>query len=92
MKFPMMHALALVAVAASMISGATAASAHSDAADVFDSRPFLKTHPRKSDLPLVSRVLQSLDFRGNDQDEWGLCEGDCDKDGDCAKGLICFQR
>ena len=81
-----MHALAVLAVVASTVSGAVA-----DSADV-DSRPFLKTHPRKSDLPLFSRVLQSLDFRGNDRDEWGLCEGDCDRDRDCEDGMICFQR
>ena len=81
------HALAVLAVVASAVSGAAAA----DSAGI-DSRPFLKTHPRKSDLPLFSRVLQQLDFRGNDRDEWGLCEGDCDRDRDCEDGMICFQR
>lgn len=86
MKCPL-YALALLAFAASTVSAA--AVAHPDAAD---SRPFLKTRPRKADLPLFSRVLQSLDFKGNDRDEWDLCEGDCDRDRDCADGLICFQR
>ena len=81
-----MHALAVLAVVASTVSGVVADSAN------VDSRPFLKTHPSKSDLPLFSRVLQSLDFRGNDRDEWGLCEGDCDRDRDCEDGLVCFQR
>lgn len=86
-----MYALALLAFAVSMVSAATA---HPEAAGVgaVDSYPLLKTHPRKAYLPLFSRVLQSLDFRGNDRDEYDLCEGDCDLDQDCADGLVCFQR
>ena len=83
MKCPM-YALALLAFAASTVSAA--------GVDAVDSRPLLKTHPRKADQPLFSRVLQSLDFRGNDRDEYDLCEGDCDLDQDCANGLVCFQR
>ena len=59
-------------------------------ADV-DSRPFLHTRPRKADLPLFSRVLATLDYKDN-EDEYDLCEGDCDKDDDCDDGLKCFQR
>ena len=62
----------------------------SDGADV-DSRPFLHTRPRKADLPLFSRVLETLDYK-YDEDEYERCEGDCDDDDDCAKGLKCFQR
>jgi len=92
MKCPL-YALALLAFAASTVFAAIT-STHPEAADVdaVDSRPLLKTHPRKADLPLFSRVLQSLDFRGNDRDEYDLCEGDCDRDRDCADGLVCFQR
>ena len=61
-----------------------------DAEDV-DSRPFLHERPRKADLSLFSRVLQSLDYRTS-VSEYGLCEGDCDNDDDCDKGLKCFQR
>mmetsp|Transcript_27316 Transcript_27316/g.63952 ORF Transcript_27316/g.63952 Transcript_27316/m.63952 type:complete len:309 (-) Transcript_27316:399-1325(-) len=90
MKCPM-YALALLAFAASMVSAATTRPEAADV-DAVDSRPLLKTHPRTPDLPLFSRVLQSLDFRGNDRDEYDLCEGDCDRDQDCADGLVCFQR
>jgi len=33
-----------------------------------------------------------LIYKGNDETNLGRCEGDCDKDTDCATGLYCFKR
>ena len=33
-----------------------------------------------------------LSYKGNDKTNLGLCEGDCDKDADCATGFYCFKR
>ena len=56
-----------------------------------DSRPFLHVRPPRA-RTLLARVLQSLDFIGNDIDDYERCEGDCDEDDDCDDGLVCFQR
>ena len=33
-----------------------------------------------------------LFHKGNSETNLGLCEGDCDKDDDCATGFYCFKR
>ena len=33
-----------------------------------------------------------LIYKGNGRTNVGLCEGDCDKDDDCATGFYCFKR
>jgi len=84
-------ALSLIVLA---ISASTSAASAVPTDIEEDSRPFLKTFPQKhqDDSSVFSRVLQSLKFRGNDRNEYGECEGDCDRDRDCASGLKCFQR
>ena len=33
-----------------------------------------------------------LSYKGNGKTNLGLCEGDCDRDDDCATGFYCFKR
>ena len=55
------------------------------------SAPTMTARPSLTPLP----PMPLKDFGGDppkDRFPLKLCQGDCDKDVDCAKGLICFQR
>ena len=37
-------------------------------------------------------IISSPDVDGKGTGGLGLCEGDCDRDSDCASGLKCFRK
>lgn len=42
----------------------------------------------------MQKPLPALSLIGNDlpSGSYGICEGDCDRDSDCKRDLVCFQR
>ena len=56
----------------------------------------LRVGDRSNDKLKENRNLQfedpEIDYVSNGESGLGMCEGDCDEDGDCLPGLICYQR